>query len=153
MQIKNQKDFWAGVMFVGFGVFFAAFGTQYTFGSAAHMGPGYFPTVLGLILVVLGIVISVGSLSSKAGTEKVGKFAWSTLLLVLGPIALFGLLLNALGLILCLLMLIGISSYASHEFTWKATLGNAAVLIVLCLAVFVYALKLQFQLWPAFIGA
>jgi hypothetical protein len=74
-------------------------------------------------------------------------------LLVLGPIALFGLLLNALGLILCLLILIGISSYASHEFTWKATLGNASVLIVLCLAVFVYALKLQFQLWPALIGA
>jgi hypothetical protein len=69
MQIKNQKDFWAGVMFVGF-VFFAAFGTQYIFGSDAHMGPGYFPTVLGLILVVLGIVIPVGTCRPRRVLKK-----------------------------------------------------------------------------------
>lgn len=153
MHIKNQKDFWAGVMFVAFGAFFAGFGTQYTFGSAARMGPGYFPTVLGLILILLGIVVAVGGLSAQAAVEKIDRFSWSSLFFILGPIVLFGLLLNTLGLVLCLLMLVAISSYASHEFTWKATLGNAVVLIVLCLVVFVYALKLQFQLWPAFIGA
>lgn len=153
MHVRDHKDFWAGVMFVAFGLFFAGFGTRYTFGSAARMGPGYFPTVLGCILMVLGIIIAVSGLAPKAPEQKVGRFAWSTLLLVLGPIVLFGLMLNTLGLILCLLMLIVISSYASHEFTWKAALGNAAVLIGLCLVVFVYALKLQFPLWPAGIGA
>jgi hypothetical protein len=153
MQIRNQKDFWAGVMFVAFGVFFAGLGSQYTLGSAASMGAGYFPTVLGCILVVLGIIVAVGGLSPKAAEDKVDRFAWSTLLFILGPIVLFGLLLNTLGLVLCLLMLIGISSYASHEFAWKATLGNAVVLVVLCLVVFSYALKLQFPLWPAFSGA
>lgn len=153
MHVRNQKDFWAGVMFVAFGLFFAGFGTRYHFGSAARMGPGYFPTVLGCILIVLGIIIAVSGLSPRAPEQKVGRFAWSTLLLVLGPIVLFGLLLNTLGLVLCLLMLIGISSYASHEFTWKGALGNAVVLIGLCLVVFVYALKLQFPLWPAGIGA
>ena len=153
MHIKNQKDFWAGVMFVAFGLFFAGFGAQYTFGSAARMGPGYFPTVLGIMLIILGIIISLGGLSAKAMKESVDKFTWPTLFLILGPIVLFGLLLNTLGLILCLLMLIAISSYASSEFSWKAMLGNAVILIVLCLAVFVYALKLQFKLWPAFIGA
>jgi hypothetical protein len=153
MHVRNQKDFWAGVMFVAFGLFFAGFGARYPFGTAAHMGPGYFPTVLGCILMVLGIIVAVGGLSPGAPEQKVDNFAWSTLLFVLGPIVLFGLLLNTLGLILCLLMLIGVSSYASHEFTWKATLGNAVVLIVLCLVVFVYALKLQFPLWPAGIGA
>jgi hypothetical protein len=153
MNIKNQKDFWAGVMFVVFGAFFAGFGTQYSSGTAANMGPGYFPTMLGIALILLGIIVSVGGLSAKATPEKVDKFAWSTLFLVLGPVALFGLLLSTLGLILCLAMLIAVSSYASHEFSWKATLANAAILIALCMAVFVYALKLQFQLWPAFIGA
>jgi uncharacterized membrane protein len=153
MHIRNKKDFFAGLMFVAFGVFFAGFGTQYTFGTAARMGPGYFPTVLGCILILLGIVVAVRGLSPKAEEHQVDRFAWSTLLFVLGPIVLFGLLLNTLGLILCLLMLVGISSYASHEFTWKATIGNAVVLIVLCLVVFVYALKLQFQLWPAGFGA
>jgi uncharacterized membrane protein len=153
MQIRNQKDFWAGIMFVAFGVFFAGLGSQYTLGSAASMGAGYVPTVLGCILMVLGIIVAVGGLSPKAAEDKVDRFAWSTLLFILGPIVLFGLLLNTLGLVLCLLMLIGISSYASHEFTWKATLGNAVVLVVLCLVVFSYALKLQFPLWPAFSGA
>jgi uncharacterized membrane protein HdeD (DUF308 family) len=153
MHIRNKKDFFAGLMFGAFGLFFAGFGTRYTFGSAAHMGPGYFPTVLGCILMMLGLIVAVGALSAKAAEEKIDRFSWSTLFFVLGPIVLFGLLLNTLGLILCLLMLIGVSSYASHEFSWKATLGNAAVLITLCMVVFVYALKLQFPLWPVFIGA
>jgi hypothetical protein len=153
MHIRNKKDFFAGIMFGAFGVFFAGFGTQYTFGTAARMGPGYFPTVLGCILILLGIIVAVGGLSPKAEEQKVDRFAWSTLLFILGPIVLFGLLLNTIGLILCLVMLIAISSYASHEFTWKATVGNAVVLIALCMGVFVYALKLQFQLWPAGFGA
>ena len=57
MHIRNQKDFWAGLMFAAFGIFFSGFGTRYTFGSAARMGPGYFPTVLGVILIVLGAVM------------------------------------------------------------------------------------------------
>lgn len=140
-------------MFVAFGVFFAGFGTQYRFGSAASMGPGFFPTMLGVGLILLGVVVAVSGLSPGAAPEKVDRFAWSTLFLIFVPIALFGLLLSTLGLILCLAMLIAISSYASHEFTWKATLGNAAVLIALSLLVFVYALKLQFPLWPAVLGA
>lgn len=152
MHIKNQKDFWAGVMFVLFGGFFAGFGTQYTFGTAARMGPGYFPTVLGLLLIALGVIVAVSGLRSKAQEEKVNKFAWDILLLILGSVVLFGVLLQPLGLILSLFTLILVSSYASHEHTWVATLGNSVVLIGLCLFVFVYALKLQFQLWPSFLG-
>lgn len=153
MKIKNHKDFWAGVMFAVFGAFFAGAGTQYTFGSAARMGPGYFPTVLGILLILIGVVVSVSGLSPKATEQKIDRFAWGTLLLILGPVVLFGLFLTTLGLVACLFMLIAVSSYASHEFTWKAMLGNAVVLIGLCLFVFVYALKLQFPIWPALFGA
>ncbi|MFL6676398.1 MAG: tripartite tricarboxylate transporter TctB family protein [Massilia sp.] len=153
MKIKNHKDFWAGLMFAAFGAFFAGVGAQYTLGSAGRMGPGYFPTALGILLVLIGIVVSIGALSPKAAEQGVDRFAWSTLLLVLGPVVLFGLLLGKLGLVLCLFMLVAISSFASHEFSLKATLGNAVVLISLCLFVFVYALKLQFPIWPAFFGA
>jgi hypothetical protein len=152
MRIKNQKDFWAGVMFVAFGAFFAGFGTQYTFGSAARMGPGYFPTVLGLIVIGLGIIVAIGGLSAGAAEEKVARFDWQTLLLVIGPIVLFGLLLNPLGLVVSLFVLVAVSSYASHEFKWREALINAVVLIALCLIIFVWALKLQFPLWPSFIA-
>ncbi|MBB3221606.1 tripartite tricarboxylate transporter TctB family protein [Pseudoduganella umbonata] len=152
MYIRNQQDFWAGVMFVAFGAFFASVGTEYDFGSAAQMGPGYFPTILGVILVLVGLKVSVGSLSKKAARQAVNKFAFSKLLLILGPVVLFGVLLEHLGLVPCLLLLVGISSYGSDEFTWRATIINAAVLSALCLFVFVYALELQFQMWPTFLG-
>lgn len=150
MHIRNQKDFWAGLLFAAFGLFFSGFGTRYTFGSAARMGPGYFPTVLGIILIILGAVIALGALSPKAEEHRVQKFSWPTILLVLGAVVLFGALLNRGGLIVALAAVVIVSSYASHEFAWKATLINTVVLIVLCLAVFVYALSLQFPLWPTF---
>jgi hypothetical protein len=117
------------------------------------MGPGYFPTMLGMLLMLLGLAVALGGTSRNAPPEKVDRFSWPTLLLILGPIVLFGLLLNTLGLVLSLLMLVAISSYASHEFSLKGALCNAAFLIALCLVVFIYALGLQFQLWPTFVGA
>lgn len=152
MKIINHKDFWAGVLFLAFGAFFAGEGASYTFGSAARMGPGYFPTILGMLLMLFGLIVAVGGMRAGASPETVDRFSWPTLALILGPIVLFGLLLEPLGLILSLLMLVGISSYASHEFSWRGALYNAAFLIGLCLLVFIYALGLQFQLWPSFVG-
>jgi hypothetical protein len=153
MHIRNQKDFWAGLMFVAFGTFFSGVGTNYTFGSAARMGPGYFPVVLGIILILLGAFISLNALPRTSEVHKIASFAWPTIFLILGSVVLFGALLNKLGLVISLALVVSISSYASHEFGWKATLVNAVVLIALCLVVFVYALKLQFPLWPTFLGA
>jgi uncharacterized integral membrane protein len=153
MHIRDQKDFWAGLLFAAFGLFFSGVGTRYTFGTAARMGPGYFPTVLGIILIILGVVIALGALSPKAAEHRVQKFSWPTILLVLGSVVLFGLLLNRAGLVISLAAVVIVSSYASHEFGWKATLVNTVVLIALCLAVFVYALSLQFPLWPTFLAS
>ncbi len=152
MRIKNQKDFWAGLLFVALGAFFAGFGLQYRIGTAAEMGPGYFPTALGVIVILLGMVTLVGGLSANATAENGDKAHWPTLLLILGSIVIFGLLFRTLGLIVSLFLLVATSSYASHEFSWGATLLNATVLTAICLMVFVWGLNLQFQLWPAFIG-
>ena len=153
MHIRNQKDFWAGLLFAAFGLFFSGVGTRYTFGTAARMGPGYFPTVLGIILIILGVVIALGALSPKAEEQRVQKFSWPTILLVLGSVVLFGLLLQRAGLVISLAAVVIVSSYASHEFGWKATLVNTVVLIALCMAVFGYALSLQFPLWPTFLAS
>ena len=152
MRIRNQQDFWAGLMFIVFGAFFAGFGTRLEIGVASKMGPGYFPTALGVIVTFLGLVISVGSLSPGATASKIERFWLRSLLLIFGSIVLFGLLLKSLGLIVTLLILITVSSYASHEFSLKATLINAAVLIALCLVMFVWGINLQFPIWPSFIG-
>lgn len=152
MKIKNQKDFWSGVMFVVLGLFFSGFGAQYVIGTADRMGPGYFPTALGVIVIALGVILSAGSLSAKAAADNITKFDWRVVLLILGSLVLFGLLLRPLGLVLTLFVLVAISSYASHEFSWLGMLINAVVLILMCLAIFDWGLNLHIQIWPTFLG-
>jgi len=65
MHIKNGKDFWAGLMFVGFGVWFMLVSLNYPMGSAVRMGPAYFPTVLGGMLAVLGAMVFFRAFVSK----------------------------------------------------------------------------------------
>ena len=65
MQIRNGKDFWAGLMFVGFGLGFMLVAFNYPMGSVVRMGPAYFPTVLGGLLAVLGAAIFVRAFVSK----------------------------------------------------------------------------------------
>jgi len=65
MQIKNGKDFWAGLMFIGFGLGFMLVSFNYPMGSAVRMGPAYFPTVLGGMLAVLGAMVFFRAFVSK----------------------------------------------------------------------------------------
>src|SRR4051794_1510715 len=65
MQIRNGKDFWAGLMFVGFGAAFVIIARDYPMGEALRMGPAYFPTMLGGLLVLLGMATFVRSFFSR----------------------------------------------------------------------------------------
>lgn len=65
MHIKNGKDFWAGLMFVGAGLSFMLVSQNYPMGSAVRMGPAYFPTVLGGLLAILGAVVFIRGFVSK----------------------------------------------------------------------------------------
>jgi len=68
MRIKSQKDFWAGLMFIGFGLFFALWALgNYQMGSAVRMGPAYFPTVLGGLLAFLGAMVLIESFAMDPG--------------------------------------------------------------------------------------
>ncbi|WP_396270882.1 tripartite tricarboxylate transporter TctB family protein [Ideonella sp.] len=154
MKIKSQRNFWSGLMFIVIGLSFAWGATNYSFGSSANPGPGYFPFGLGLILAVLGAMVIFTALTIEtADGDPVGAFAWRPLLIILASVALFGFLLPRLGMVICLPLLVIASSLASDEFTWKAAIINAAVLITLSYAVFVAGLKLTIPLWPTMFGA
>ena len=62
MLIRSPKDFWAGLLFVALGVLAITVGSRYNLGTAARMGPGYFPRILGMLLVVLGVIITLRGL-------------------------------------------------------------------------------------------
>ena len=58
--IRHPKDFFAGLIFIGFGLVAVIIGSNYSLGTAARMGPGYFPRILGILLILLGAALSVG---------------------------------------------------------------------------------------------
>jgi hypothetical protein len=152
MRIRHQKDFWSGVMFLVIGLAFVGFAQDYDMGTAQRMGPGYFPTVLGGLLAILGLVISIVALRNDAPGGEIERFHFGPLLIVLGAVALFGLLLRTAGLVAALLVLIGVSAYASHEFRLREIVPLAAFLVLLVLAVFVWGLGLVIPIWPAFMA-
>ena len=65
MKITNGKDFWAGLMFIAFGLGFMFVAQNYAMGNAVRMGPAYFPTVLGGLLAVLGAAVFLRAFVSK----------------------------------------------------------------------------------------
>ena len=114
------------------------------------MGPGYFPTILGGLCFVLGLLISASAFAPNAKHARVAKVGWRELIVVLLSVALFAGLLPQLGIIVALLTLVIVASMASHEFRLRDTLISAAVLLLLSYLVFVKGLELQFPLLPKF---
>lgn len=153
MQIRSQKDFASGLMFVVTGLIFSYVATTYNMGTTAKMGPGFFPFWLGIVLAILGAIVTMGALSKKSEQDVIPKWDWPSVLWVTGSVVLFGVVLADLGLVLSLFVLVFISAMASHEFHWKGTVLNAVILNVIAYVAFVWGLKLQFQVWPSFFTA
>ena len=92
MKIKSPKDFWAGLMFIVFGLFFLVVARNYQMGSAVRMGPAYFPTVLGGIMAVLGGIVFFQSLAIQG--PPLPKFSFKPLFFISLSLVLFGYLLK-----------------------------------------------------------
>ena len=162
MAMASQKDFFSGLMFTTAGGAFAWGARGYEFGSAARMGPGYFPTVLGLLLVLLGIAITIKSFSGHGASsgDRIGTFAWRPLIFVLLANVVFGVLLvglpsiglPAMGMFVAIMALTVVASMARKNFRWKETLLLGAGLALGSYLAFVRVLQLQFPVWPAFMG-
>jgi hypothetical protein len=152
LKIRNQRDFGAGIMFIVVGIFFAVIALQYRMGTAAKMGPGYFPFWLGVLMAALGLIILLSSLSKKSNEEKMPKWNFKIMLWITGSVVLYGILLPTMGFFFAIFALVLVSASASHEFGWKGTLLNAAVLMVFTYLAFVKGLGLSFPLLPAFMN-
>ncbi|MEG2050115.1 MAG: tripartite tricarboxylate transporter TctB family protein [Comamonas sp.] len=160
MKIKSQKDFFAGLMYLAVGGAFAIGATEYNIGTGARMGPGYFPLILGVILALIGLVIAFkATVNGPDDGDPVGKWAWKQVFFVLAANFAFGILLVGVpalgipgfGLIVAIIALVLIASAAGYTFNMKEVLVLALVLAVGSYVVFVWALNLQFPVWPTFI--
>ena len=91
MKIKNPKDFWAGLMFIATGLFFAFWAMAfYQMGTAVRMGPAYFPTVLGFLLTALGVIVLAQGVAAR-GPAQTLKLPFNLVDLVIA-LAIFGVL-------------------------------------------------------------
>jgi hypothetical protein len=152
VKIKSQRDFWSGLMFVAVGATFAIGATNYSMGTAARPGAGYFPLMLSVIMAILGAIVLFKSLVIESPNgDPIGKIAWKPLLIIVAGIVVFGICLDRLGMILTIPILIIISSFAGDEFRWRGVIVSSIVLTIFSWAVFVYGLKLTIPLWPRFL--
>ena len=160
MKIKSQKDFFSGLMFMGVGIAFAWGATTYTVGTGARMGPGYFPLMLGILLAIIGAVMAFkATVVETVGGDKIGKWAWKPLVFILLANFTFGVLLGglpsigvpAMGLIIAIYALTIIAGMAGDQFSLKSSILLATALAIGSYAAFIWALKLQIQVWPTFI--
>jgi hypothetical protein len=158
--VKDQKDFFGGLLFTVVGGAFAYGASTYQVGNAARMGPGYFPLLLGIILALMGAAVILQSLvSGKPDGDPIGSWAWKPLLYVLGANVAFGALLVGLpslgvpgfGLVVAIFALTFIASLAGDEFKAKEVFVLAVILSVGSYLAFVKLLALQFPVWPTFI--
>lgn len=150
MEIKSPKDFWAGLMFSAFGLFFMIVARAYRLGTATSMGPGYFPTLLGALMAVLGGVIFFQSFVMRG--QKVAALTFRPLFFIILSLLLFGYLLKPIGMVFALALLVILSAFAGHEFKLKEVLILSIALILFSALVFVKGLGLPFPLWPKFLG-
>lgn len=143
--ITSPRDFWTGLVYItiGGGALWLALG--YRLGTAGKMGPGYFPQVLSVILLVLGFLALVRSVTARS--EPISHLAWKPMLLIIGAIIAFGFLIQGAGLVVALLTLILMGAAASREFRFdvKALIGMV-LLVSVCGLVFVKALGLPMKL-------
>ena len=158
--IKSQKDFFSGLMFAIIGGGFAWGATNYSIGTGARMGPGYFPLLLGILLAVLGaFTVFYSLIEHTEDGDKIGTFAWRPIIYILGANVIFGILLAGLpslglppmGLIAAIYALTIIASKAADVFKFKEVLMLATFLSVLSYLAFIKLLSLQMPVWPTFI--
>ena len=148
--IKHPKDFYAGLMYAAIGAGAIIISRDYNMGTSVRMGPGYFPTLLGALLIIVGTLSMIRAFLRQG--ESIATFYWKEIFLVLGSVVLFGLLVRGAGLVPSLILLVLTSAWASDKFKIKTALLLAVLTSVFSALVFVKGLGLPFALVGPWLG-
>lgn len=150
--IRDAKDFWSGVMCMGFALAAVVLGRRYPVGTPASMGPGMFPMILGGCLGLLGLTCSIRAMRPGKAVAHLPRIQPRPVLLVLGSVVAYGVTLPKLGLVVASMLLVIISRLAAPGFRWLEVTLFGAILTLGCVLVFVVGLKMPVPIWPLFLG-
>lgn len=142
MRRPNAKDLLVGLLFLAFGSAFLLLAQGYPLGSARRMGPAYFPQLLALLLMAIGVLAMLRALASAPAA--IGRVAGKPLLLVTLAVVLFGFTVERWGLVIASVGLVLLASAAGSEFRLTRALALAVALAAFGAAVFGLALGLPF---------
>jgi hypothetical protein len=145
LKIRSMEDFLAGLMFIAFGVAALVIAQNYTYGTTMRMGPGYFPTWLGFILIGLGSWIVVMGLNTDG--PKVLRPALRPLLMISLAFLGYGLVIENFGFVAAIVAIVVLSSLSTPDWRWKEVVISTVVLAVGSVLLFIELLGLPFQLW------
>ena len=147
-ELRDNKDFWAGITFMITGAAGIVIAWRYPFGTTLRMGPGYFPIVLCGIMIVFGLIIIAKGLRRN---EKI-MGTWSVRALIVLPVSLvlFGILMRHAGFLPALVVLIFGSAAAGKEFRFLEVLLLTGLLTLLSYIVFIWGMGLPYPLVRGF---
>jgi len=146
MKIRGAKDFYSGLLFIFFGLLALIVSRSYPIGTAMHMGPRYFPTIIGGLLVLLGLVIVVIGLL-KTGRE-INVWAARPIVMVLASVVAFAFMVRPLGLVLATLALVVISCLGLSGSRLRDIVVLSLLLTALAVVIFIYGVGLPLTVWP-----
>lgn len=132
-----------GALLTATGAFFAYQSLGLELGTSLRMGPGYFPLVLSLVLVLLGLVIIVQA--TRVAGEPIGPIAWRGMAFILPAPVFFGLTVRGLGFVPSLFITCLIAAFASSRMKPLSAIVLSALVTLFSVMVFSYALGLPFQ--------
>lgn len=148
---RDPADLAAGLIFVAFGLYFGLQTLGLEMGTTLKMGPGYFPAVLSVMLVVLGVIVTLAALRQPGA--PIGPFALRGMLFILPAPILFGLTVKGLGFVPALFACALLTTFAAPALRLPWALALAAGVTLFSALVFVVGLGLPFRLFgPWLVG-
>ncbi len=144
LAVLNNKNVWAGAMLIAIGAAAVVVARNYSFGTALRMGPGYFPSLLGGLLVLFGLYLVATGLRNPEEIE--GNWALRALIMLPLSLVLFGILMEYAGFIPALIVLIVGSAAAGSEFKLVESLLLAVGLTAFAVVLFIWGIGLPYPL-------
>ncbi|MBW9086903.1 tripartite tricarboxylate transporter TctB family protein [Rhizobium wenxiniae] len=139
----DKANLICGILLIATGIFFAYQSIELELGTAFRMGPGYFPFILALALILFGAIILFQAFRVEG--EPIGPIAWRGILFILAAPIFFGITVRGLGFVPALFFAALIAAFASHKMKPLTALVLAVLLTGFSVLVFSYGLGLPFQ--------
>lgn len=145
-KLLRNKDFLAGSLFILAGAIFFWVSRDYGMGTSRRMGPGYFPTVLSLLLTLIGAGVLLISLRSS---EQVDGFSVRAFTCVILGTVIFGVLIRDAGILIAVVTLVLVAAAGNRESKWLPMGALAAGMALLCYGLFVKGLGMPIPIFGA----